>query len=391
MKRIISVCLISILVFALSGTVAALYNEDELSNQAIVSEQMEKILGSIFDEKEDYALSYNDYDELSLGTAIRPYELLADGPHKLNFEYYTVWSSNDLVGLALTHLREDGTLSIRYTTELVDEISVFIQNNNTIALVYDYDTVYAYSDGKFTQLSKYNPFNDSQRTSLEESPSELLMSDKGLEVSEVSLEPLVELNPEIPQTRVVSKKNLNIPVLTQLGSDGKYDGNQICWACCSASVGRYLTGDSSYNGWSLAMDYCGSYNISKSVADITTILSRYYGLTYNWTASVMDIDTLATEDIAHNRPVILRVGEATWVGSGHFIVARGYDLSADTVSLMDPLSKNYSSANVNARGELDEYISPFDGSVTKFTHMVYSIRDWKTVNQLEYSTTKDDK
>lgn len=226
----------------------------------------------------------------------------------------------------------NGNLSTQFSTSLAVELSAYLSNHRSIALIADDYAVYTTDGTQISQLldcvtTIVDP--PSEISEENQTTSELSGGVLTTAVQTVNICPLQQFSVATAVTvdsRDVAIYNmLPVPYVSQNSS--AYPDTEICWAACLACTGNYLIGQNRFDAFSLADQYMGRYDLPLHIAFFNQAFrpSEYYGIdspeTYYAPPAYSHLKAL----VDAGYPTIIRVTDnMSDFGWGHFIVAYGY-------------------------------------------------------------------
>lgn len=353
------VMVFSILVFPASALGSS--QDTDTAEFDIVSQHAEnylKILSTV--DQNDISVSIN-YQNVSIGTPIPIYSYTNGEVEILNARHYPIFSNNEIVGVVTAYENPNGNLSTQFSTSMAAELSAYLSNHTSIALVGDDYALYA-TDG--VQMSKLmdcvttvaepaSAISEYSQT-LTRLPASAIIAD----VQTITVCPLRQLSVSASAAaaaRDVAFYNmLPVPYVSQ--NNSTYTNTKICWAACLACTGNYLIGQNKFDAFSLADKYIGRYDqdLHISLFNLAFRPSDYYGIDYYETYYAPPAYSHLKALVDAGYPTIVRVTQTQGdFGWGHFIVAYGYwQDTSYTVLYMDPdHSDKFTMGSVDTNGE----------------------------------------
>lgn len=295
-------------------------------------------------------------EEWSIGSRIYAYEYVDNEVCETRFSMYPVFSSGDLVALAIRTTLDDGEPAIQLTNCFVSQLREYYNAGVKFALLYDAKSCYAIINGEFEKLADYSDQID-YRSSL---VSLNLMDVSNYETVQYSeLMYLETLDLELSTDTILSAKVSNnsntllLPFVTQ------NPPSNICWAASVACIGNYLT-SGSYTAKDIAISYYGatSWNTGANIGEAMSVLSQNYGITYSRYGYYVPSDFQILNNINAGYPVY-----SSWKWSngnttgGHAVVIRGI-MVGSCVYVMDP---EYGYSIANKTSNTYSYVSGYSG------------------------------
>ncbi len=285
MKKIISILLIAALLtcscFA-AGSSHELTTE-EMSGQTLPESLLSQIVlaveqrafiaerGIISDE------NFVDLDiaSLEVGEEIFVYEYTETGYQPITFSYLPILANGEIIGLAVKTESSDGTVIINgIHTRMLDALNDFRTSSNCISLIHYEDGCYAYNGSEIALVLEYG-YDETSRLPLSDAAySSLSTASVQMSSTTAAAASLLDACTARPaDTRTVDYQNLQVEYVSQNGPNQ----NNLCWAASVCMIGRYCTGDYTYDIVDIAKyEYGADYNQGAETRRALEILKELY-------------------------------------------------------------------------------------------------------------------
>lgn len=321
------------------------------SSEQEVRNAINETLSLIEPEKAAYGLGAANFGNLAIGSPVTAYEYKNGGYSKLNFTLYPLLNGSNLMAFAIVQKFGPGDVTAQIDVELSREINAKNLMNKEIAIVYDEDACYAATDDGFVLLrvSDIETPSRDKITSLSATSSSLVKNSLSSKFS-LGYHAYSSVHQNGSRT-IQSTIHLNVPIITQTPAT-----DQICWACCVASIARYKTNNSTISEVDIAKSVHGSYyNIGAPIETAVGKLGELTGFiysVYDYPPSTNTIYNILDGD----NPIY-----SSWVNmteSGrHATVIRGVSDTLQVISLMNPTFSTYVYVNWSSTYNTYAYVS----------------------------------
>ncbi len=233
-------------------------------------------------------------DDYYIGSEIPSYSVIDGEVEFFNGTlYYPVYCEDEAVGVFYVYFDDDGGATFSYTDMLAEQLEEPAPTDN-YCLFLDEENEYIVSETKTYSLSD----NDILFTSTN--------AEKILVPSAVNM------------TRAASSKSLSVPVWNQT-QNGTYYG--LCWAGSMWSIGKYLTGISSYTPFTIADEMGIGYWEGANSSAVITGFSDLYDLSAKRTSKPTNARIMTY--INNGTPIYMSM-DGDVDNKGHAMVLRGY-------------------------------------------------------------------
>ena len=295
------------------------------------SERLNSLLAAVYDDAEGFGLDRDELAGASLGTAIFGYELVSGRLQKLDYTYYPIISNGKILFFAI----DDGN-GLSLTECYAKELSVYVNKNIPIALIYDRENCYVVTKEDAEMLVTFGDPITSRDTF--STPTQVVeyagIFDAAL--TTVRSEKSISIEPSVATVSVNTDVSLLVPFVSQHPPEDSL----ICWAASIACIGNYLTGKS-YTAVDIAQSLYGTnnYNKSTTMENIGPILHHNYTVYYDYYGyGKAPSESLLVNNISKGYPVYARWWYENRNGTKgyHATVIRGIYQSVNAVFIMDP-------------------------------------------------------
>lgn len=336
-RRIMALCLVIAIVFSISVN-AIVFAEEPPDVWESDRSGINNALNAIEVTKRDFGLDQVDFSSIYAGEKALAYEYSGDGFEEL-YSFYPLFVDDDLVALAIS---PDGE-HYQIDTDLVAIIKTIAVSE--IALVYDCENCYLYTDGSFFVLREFEEDIVGR--------GKLNVDIESESIYTTDLAPARSLGYMAPiQSRASYYASCSVTHVTQ------NPPSSICWAASVACIVNYCVGVN-LTAVDVAKQYYGEdYNNSATTTQVVSLLSYTYGLYYQKDTTPTDNEIYSS--LSSDRPVYARF---TWVNSsgvtkGHAVVIYFINTSSRYITVMDP-EFGYKSAFHD--GTAYTYVSSYSG------------------------------
>ncbi|WP_458861731.1 papain-like cysteine protease family protein [Acidaminobacterium chupaoyuni] len=361
-KKIICLCLVVALAFSIS--VPAFAADTALSSQVAFEEQVLALTSDVLEfiepEKSLYGLAGIDFTSLYMGEKIPAYIITDDGiASETDIFYFPIMSDDTWVATSIVSFDSVGQMNVQVSTEYANAYAGDTNISTEIALLFDCNAAYIYTDGIGLVQVAISPDTITGRVSCEKYTGTFVLATAQLN-SERPLSVNVDASERSQTTRSFDNQYyLSVPGIQQAS------GSLQCWAACIASIRGYYgtttTIDDVYE-FSGITKYLGAniYTSAIVLEDYGFSLTWYWDGSFNWYQ-------LRTEIYFNESPFFVSCSYSG--GSGHAVVLRGYYVyqnisQVGIISYMDPVTGSYAASSVATDG--DFYYVP-SGSSTQYT------------------------
>jgi len=269
-------------------------------------------------DPEQYGLSNVDLNNLQLCEPISPYTITENGELKeiQEIKYYFICSNGQPVADVI--FCKDSNLSIpslTFETETALKLSDFLKTNNEFTLLHNDNDISILPSGNKLMYSVDSPI--------------------GLSMTKVESNNMVT-------SSYPSYYLLNVPFVPQ-GNDN------LCWAACAASVGKYKTGISR-TARDVADQLEVGYDDGANISLTSEALSNVFGILSTAVSGYMQNISYIADELIADKPIIAGFANPSY---GHMVVICGYSASTQGAVLIvrDP---NHSSTKMVSPG-VDSY------------------------------------
>lgn len=280
---------------------------------------------------------------------------------------YPVFSGNDIVAFVTAYTNSNGNLATQFSFSLVEEVKDYLAVNSEIAFISDDYAVYATNGSEIEKLDDCPTVSGNQFQAANHLDYNVMaLNDSiGRNIQTIEVLPKIVVQTKgYGATAIDDSDECPVEFISQNNADNP--NTNICWAACLACVGNYLTGEESYDAFSLADDYYGTtgkYNQALHINLFPGIFRSLYDIDYYQSYATCPNFTFLQACIASDMPFIVRATNSTLdTGWGHFIVAYGWWQTIDSgvsryVLYMDPDSKaEFTMGSVDINGDF-EYVT----------------------------------
>lgn len=299
--------------------------------------------------KDILGLESVNFSELQIGNVINLYEYKENICEQINI-MYPLSINGKIVAFAV----KLGESTFNISTQLVQELSSFMDYTTEISIIYDKDSCYLF-DGVSVQKLVDSSIVDTTRGDITECTT--FSNIELCDLSEVF--PLSDTN--VQNYAIIDTYYCDIqPVLQPKNSN-------ICWAATAACISNCIN-KTNYDAIDVAKLYYGSdFNKGIPVAEIKTML-EYFNL-YFWGLSEVNASVIRSNIIAQF-PVY-----GTFVVDGqsttHDCVIYGTNSSVDKLAVMDPSS---GCLVASAVGDNFAYFSSISGRIVALWRIHHYLR-----------------
>lgn len=361
-KKIICLSLIIAVVFSFSvpafAADTALSTATAFENQALALTS--DVLEFIEPEKSLYGLAGIDFTSLYMGEKIPAYILTDDGiASETDISYFPIMNDNIWVATSIVSFDSAGQMNVQVSTEYANAYAGDANTSTEIALFFDSNAAYIYTDDIGLVQVATSPDTITGRVSCKEYTDAFVLDTEQLN-SQYPLSVNIDASERTQTTRSFDNQYyLSVPSIQQAS------GSLQCWAACIASIRGYYgtttTIDDVYN-FSGITKYLGA-----NVYTAANVLENYgFSLTWYWDGS-FNWYQLRTEIYANESPFFVACSYSN--SNGHAVVLRGYYVyqnisQVGIISYMDPVTGSYAASSVATDG--DFYYVP-SGSSAQYT------------------------
>ena len=374
MKKFISLLLSFALIASLTSFASATLSPDE----SIYRHAAEAVA---LETEHPFSPLYGySFDELSLGDIILTYTYANNSIQESLVNYIPIFNGNTLLAIAFVSLSSNNNFNVEITTDLVQELSPFINSN--ISLIFNGPDIYVYSNETPIFLKSYahlfSQVNDGPSTISETEPKSISIESAcdSLSILSDSLSPKHRISSfEFPLGLASSPRSTSYPVNYNIGATiiQQYS-DPVCWAAVVASIGYELTGIRK-TAKSVAQWYLGdNWKDGGTPLDALLTLQGLYDLDGIDMYYAPDFETIKDETYRLGHPIYVRVrgGQSgLTVALDHALFIDGYtDYASGSyigcIFLGDPNKTSYSVVYFSEDGEYPYTLNDITGYVDAY-------------------------
>ncbi len=340
---VLSLVLVFTMLFGGSSVFAEGNGEEEAKKQQDINMKVGDLVTLASENPLYFGLEDVDFSNVYIGNEIIP-SILKDGKITYcNYKYYPIYSNNEVVAIATAVFDKNSIVSVQLGKDFAEELQSTVNQDNSLALVYSENQLYASNREEATLLSNFITEEYQENSDIQSFSSQISEIEQ-LDLSKLKMTKIYPTSKIVIPTdtanyrssvRASSSNQLSVPIKLQ-------GGQNICWAACVASIGQYKTG-----GNLSAMDICFNMNVPPREGATSYTVKKALLENYNISSTVYETSPTfdkINSNINNRKPLYTRANSNTYT-AGHAVVACGYGSSAQTAAVyyMDP---NYANIKI---------------------------------------------
>ncbi len=336
MKKIISIILLSVLIFSILSVNAGAKTvemADASETDGIVA-----ALNAVEPVKEQMGISEIDFYELTYSDSVSAYDYTKDGLI-FNCEFIPIKHGNALVGWVIKKTT-DGDTYYQFTTAFTEEVNRIAENDTEFAIIYGYDASYLY-DGKDICTLRSVSIPVDERAILE---SAAQLEGESITLKSIASSYKLQYSNPSMNSRAPVYFSCNVKYVSQKPYEN------LCWAACAASIVNFLK-NKNYTAVQVAQRWHGEDDYNKIIHSglQDDLLLRFGVREYLYKAKVPSSGVLLN-NIQQGYPVQATFSYRKYTSIYyHETVIYGMNIASGITYIMDPeygfCSASYSSSN----------------------------------------------
>lgn len=341
-KKVLSMLLVSMMLFSSMVVASAEISSPQPNNsiEVFAQKNIGYLLNNLKSDPEAFGMKGVDFNNITLGEPLIPYN--ADNDYKIinDIIYYPVLQNNKIIAIYTIAKSKNDTLTGTLGRDFADKLNNFINSNNEkFALVLSRDGLYVINSSKNTKLENNNYFRGIPlEITTQNAPEEII-------TSEIKSDYRVSVNSSIKRVMLRSTKpdkyTMDIDVVRQYN-------DKNCWAAVTATIGNFMT-NKSYTAREICDKLDIGYDKGGNLYDVEDGLEDIYDLNCGVKkSSHYRVNTEFLEMLLDDKPLA-----AGFMGIkkkyGHMLAICGYTIHSQGISLTvaDPNYNYYRTSTYN--------------------------------------------
>lgn len=339
--------------------------DDSLSFDADIENQMCRILSSVVQEKEYYGLENVDYKEVEIGKKILTYQLINGELCTKDLYFVPIIDKGKIVSLFYVFKNDRGEICVQLSNDLVGMLNKYAADK-AFAIIYDDFGVYLYTETELRLLGKSELNTQEDTLSVAKTDNSLQLV---INISETEFEQINCQNVVLNYTLNIEEytSDLTVPYADNWVSSylpveiiQQPSGTSICWAIAITSIANYIyDGDWTYS--QIVQLFTMGVDVGQTISQVISNFNAHFEADYTYKVATTLDPQFVLEQLMDRYPLYGAFMSTS--GNGHAVVIRGVSTLANSFSVMNPTptTSGYTTGTISSSGAWS-FVSAYSGS-----------------------------